>query len=112
MYITATYIYNPIDPKRTFEPKLGSNPDNFIAEEVVSLVRNLRGIDLRRCNVILDVAEEKVVKCRAFVVDGKSATAEYDSLLEHFRLAHPQQIDELLRIAKALKEAKTVPAEA
>jgi c-di-GMP-related signal transduction protein len=97
-YITATYILHPQDPSKTSIAGYSRNPANLIADEVVSLVRNLRKRDLERCNVILDVKKKEVVKCRSFQMHGKLAERDYQTLLEYFIAQYPSQVQQLLNL--------------
>jgi hypothetical protein len=98
MFITCTYVIHPIDPKKTSQPNRSKDPNNFIADEVVSLVKNIRNSDLKKCNVILDVKNKSVVKCRSFIVSGEYVTdPQYDKLLEYFHGQYPAQVDALLK---------------
>jgi hypothetical protein len=101
MFITASYLRYPIDPKSTSKPNSQRKSD-MILDEVVSLVKKLRDSDLKRCNVIINVKRQEVVKCRDFQLDGKIVeNPSYEALLEHFHELYPAQIDELLKLAQA-----------
>jgi hypothetical protein len=97
-YITCTYIVHPIDPNKTSQPNRSKDPNNFIADEVVSLVKHIRNSDLKKCNVILDVKNKSVVKCRSFQMYGEVVTdPDYTKLLEYFEGQYPEQIKLLLQ---------------
>ena len=101
MYITATYLMHPVDPKHTSAPNYSKNKANFIADEVVSLTKKLRNSDLIRCNVIIDIKNETVIKCRDFQLNGEVVqNPEYKPLFDHFREMYPQQIVMLVDMIK------------
>ena len=96
-FITCTYVIHPANPNKTSIIGHSNDPKNFIADEVVALLRNLKDRDLRKCNVILDVTNKSIVKCRSFLIDGKLADDySYDRLLDYFKFQYPTQISALL----------------
>jgi len=98
MYITCCYVIRPLNPKNTSKPNHSQHAENFIADEVVSLVKNIRNSDIKKCNLILDVKNKSVVKCRSFQINGEVVTGDnYDTLLEYFHAQYPAQIDALLK---------------
>src|ERR1700735_760002 len=102
MFITASYVFYPTDPKSTSKPGFSKDPSNYIADEVVSLVKKLRDNDLKRCNVILNVKRKEVIKCRNFQLNGKLVEKpDYDTLLEHFKEMYPEPIEKLLEFVQA-----------
>ena len=104
-FITCCYVVHPIDPNKTSQPNRSQNPANFIADEVVSLVKNIRYGDLKKCNVILDVKNKSVVKCRSFQMFGEVVTdPDYTKLLEYFIGQYPDQIKMLLQSVEQPKE--------
>lgn len=99
MYITASYLINAVNPKFTSQPNFSDDPNNYMADEVVSITRKIRDSDLKKCNVILDVKNKVVVKCRDFQLDGKVVKEpNFDKLMEHFQEMYPTQIAKLLEI--------------
>ena len=90
MYIVANYIYYPVkNGKETIT----------IGDEIVSIVRKLKNTDLKRSNLILDVVNKEVLKCRSFMIDNREVTdPTYDMLLEHFQKSHPNEINALLKL--------------
>ena len=101
MYITSVYIISPVNPKASSRPKFWSNPDNFIADEVVSITRHLNDSDLKRANLILDLRNKEVMKCRRYQYEGKIVTTpDYDTLLESIRGTYPNQVGLALKMAE------------
>lgn len=94
MFITSTYMTRPVLPNRTSMPRFFENTNNFISDEVVSIVRKLKRNDLTRSNVIIDLKNKSVIKNRDFSI-GK----DYDAIYKHFHDMYPQQLDELQKIA-------------
>jgi hypothetical protein len=104
-YITCCYVIHPIDPNKTSQPNRSKDPKNFIADEVVSLVKHIRNSDLKKCNVILDVKNKSVVKCRSFQINGEVITEpDYTTLLGYFGSQNPEQIKILLQSVDQPKE--------
>ena len=93
MYITSVYIITPVNPKATSRLKYWDNPNNFVADEVVSITRNLNDSDLKRANLILDLEKKEVLKCRRYQLDGKMVTEpNYVALLASLRSTYPNQV--------------------
>ena len=95
MYITISYL---------FRKKNGQN----IADETVAFVRRLRNNDLKRANVILDMKNKDLVKCRDFnlygkVVNTNDENVTYQRLLDYVHAAHPQEVDAILTVMEATK---------
>jgi hypothetical protein len=112
MFITATYIYNPINPHATSQKNYSSNKSNMIVDEIISITKNIRNSDLKKCNVIIDIFNENVIKCRDFMMDGKIVSnPDYIVLLNYFKQQHPRQIEPLLTamntvIAEVIDDSK------
>lgn len=94
MHITATYFYRP---QKT------NSQTVMVTDEVVSFVKNLRDSDLKRCNVIIDVINQEVLKCRSFMIDGEIVkNPEYHTLIEYFQRNHPTEVGTLLKAVENL----------
>ena len=94
-------MIHPRNSVSSSQPNFWRNPENFIADEVVSLTKRLRTSDLKKCNVILDIKKNDVIKCRDFQVNGELVTdRNYDKLLTYFRRQYPEQIEKFLLAAK------------
>jgi hypothetical protein len=57
------------------------------ATEHVNLVKRLNSTDLKRSNLILDVTNQEVVKCRDYFIDGELAPRDFDIIFKHFESA-------------------------
>ena len=98
MFITATCIVYPVNPKETSQPNFSKNRSNFIADEVVAFVRNLRDTDRKQANVILDTKKLTVVKCRDFQINGNVVSdPDYKILWDYFYASHPTELDIVLK---------------
>ena len=61
IYLVASYVGRPRDPKRTFEKGYVNDPDNMIYDEHIYLCRGLRDRD-RKNSVVLNLTEQKIIK--------------------------------------------------
>ncbi len=103
MFITCTYLYQ----------NHTSNAKNTTVDESVSIVKNLRYTDLKRCNVILDVENGIVIKCRNFklyddVFTNSLNGPDYQRLLDYFQSHHPKEIGMLLDAINSIKNLNVV----
>ena len=64
MYIVAKYIQTLRDPKTAHLPGIGKRSGAWQNDEVVKCVRNLKTKEEVEASVILDVANERVIKNR------------------------------------------------
>ena len=61
-------------------------------DETVSISQRVRNSDLTSCNVILDFAEKKIVKC---IIEGKEHDADFDKMREYYHKIYPNLIVQL-----------------
>ena len=61
-------------------------------DEQVTVAKKLKATDSQICNVILDFAIKKVVKC---VIEGSVVNTDYYRLVEYYRKVYPYLIDQL-----------------
>ena len=61
-------------------------------DEQVGFSVGVRTRDLQICNIILDFKTEKVLKC---VVEGELVPTSYEKLVEYYRRAYPNVIEQL-----------------
>jgi hypothetical protein len=107
MYIISYYLISPAVNSSSSQLNFWQNPANLIANEIVSIVRarTLKNRDLKRANLILDLNNKTVLKCRTYQLDGAIVTEpDYDSLLASLRGTYPEQIDMALAVAKIESE--------
>lgn len=97
MFITCTYLLQ----------NHSTNAREETIDEVVSIVKNIRTSDLKKCNVILDVVKGTIVKCRDFHLGHKILNTvdnpDYRTVLDYFQATHPKEIGALLNIIETLK---------
>jgi hypothetical protein len=99
MFLTSTTVINPVNPKSTSQPNFFKDPSNFGADESISLVKNIRLSDLKKSNIILDLSEKRIVKCRRFFIDGKSINnPTYHEIYDYYHSQFPTQIDQAISI--------------
>lgn len=105
MFITATYIVYPLNPKETSQPNFSKNRSNFVADEVVAIVKNLRDTDRKQANVILDTKKLTVIKCRDFQINGIVVhDPEYKTLWDYFYEQHPKECALILKANSIAQE--------
>ena len=80
-------------------------------DEMVSVSKRVRTSDMNNCNVILDFADKKVVKC---IIEGKNHDTNFDKMRDYYQRIYPNLIEQLEREAyiekdKAKLEAKLAP---
>ena len=101
MFITSYYEITPANPKATSQPGFWSDPSNLYADEIVNITRKLNDSDLKRANLILDLRNKEVIKCRNYQLEGEVVTEpSYESLLESIRNSYPNQVDMAVKIVE------------
>ncbi len=100
MHLTSTYYIRPKNNFNTSSTNFFSNPDNLVIDETVSLVKNLRMTDLKRANLVLDLKNKKVLKCRRYRM-GKDMVInpDYQKLYDFFKDIYPNELDAAQKIA-------------
>lgn len=71
----------------TFSRKAGGQID-----EAVAINKRVRNSDLTSCNVILDFAEKKIVKC---IIEGKEHNADFSKMRDYYDRIYPNLIAQL-----------------
>ena len=61
-------------------------------DEQVAVGKKVKPADLQTCNVIIDYADKKVLKC---VVEGKVVDSEWDKMCDYYKRVYPTLIDQL-----------------
>ena len=108
LHLLAFYVRQPKDPKKTFVKDFGKDQNNWSYSESVHLTRGLRSKDLERAQVILNVSQQKVVKCTF------NRDASFISLFNYFEKSYPQYfgaLDEAFKekqVAQIAQESETV----
>lgn len=70
-------------------------------DEMVSVSKRVRTSDMNTCNVILDFADQKVVKS---VIEGKEHDGDFELMRDYYNKIYPNLISQLEREAKITKE--------
>jgi hypothetical protein len=73
--------------------------------EEVGFAKRIRNSDLQTCNIILDYAEQKVVKC---VIEGKVLQRDFNSLHTYYEQAYPSMIGQLAKMNGAVQVVEAV----
>ena len=73
----------------TFVRKPGGQID-----EMITMSKRVKPADLQTCNIIMDYAEKKMVKC---VIEGKALDQDWDRTNEYYRPIYPNLIAQLER---------------
>ena len=95
-YLLITYVRKP----------------NGQIDEQVGFGRRVKPKDLQTCNVIVDYAERKVLKC---LIDGRVVDTDFEKLNEYYLNVYPKHIEEMLRMnghEVIIEEATTETVEA
>lgn len=80
-------------------------------DEMVNVGKRVRTSDMNTCNVIVDFAEKKVVKC---VIEGKEHPTDFERMRDYYAKIYPTLVEQLEREApiekgKAKLESKIAP---
>jgi len=65
-------------------------------DEMVNVSKRVRTSDLNNSNVILDFAENKIVKC---VIEGREHDSTFEQMRNYYSKVYPQLIEQLDREA-------------
>jgi len=71
----------------TFMRKPGGQID-----ELVAVSKKIKQADLQTCNVIIDYAGKKVLKC---VIEGKVVDTDFDRMDTYYKKIYPNLIEQL-----------------
>jgi hypothetical protein len=82
----------------TFYRKPGGQID-----EQVTVSKRVRPADLTNCNVIIDYAEKKILKC---VIEGKVHDTTFDLMNEYYKKIYPTMIAQLEKEAPIEAKSK------
>ncbi len=77
-------------------------------DEMVNVSKRVRTSDLNNANVILDFAEQKIVKC---VIEGKNHDTTFQQMRDYYFKVYPQLVQQLekeapITAAQEKKESK------
>lgn len=82
----------------TFVRKPGGQID-----ELVAVGKRVKPADLQTCNVIIDYADKKVMKC---VVEGKVVDTDFDRMDTYYKQVYPNLIAQLEKEATITQNEK------
>ncbi len=69
-------------------------------DEQVAVGKKVKPADLQTCNVIIDYADKKVLKC---VVEGKVVDTDFERMDTYYKQVYPNLIGQLEREANITK---------
>ena len=72
-------------------------------DEQVAVGRKIKPADLQTCNVIIDYADKKVVKC---VIEGKVMDTDFERMDTYYKQVYPNLIGQLEKEAAITKNEK------
>lgn len=76
-------------------------------DEMVSTSKRIRTSDMENSNVILDFADNKVVKC---VIEDKEHPTTFENMRDYYNRVYPGLIEQLEREAKITKDQEKLAA--
>jgi hypothetical protein len=76
-------------------------------DEMVSTAKRVRTSDMDNANVILDFADNKVVKC---LIEGKPHPTDFDKMRDYYNRVYPNLIEQLEREASITKAREKLEA--
>ena len=82
----------------TFVRKPGGQID-----ELVAVGKRVKPADLQTCNVIIDYADKKVIKC---VVEGKVVDTDFERMDTYYKQVYPNLIAQLEKEATITQNEK------
>ena len=106
MYIIASYLTVPIDPKHTSRPDFMKQPTSTGKTEQIEFSGRLRPRHLKSASLILDLVNQKIVKNR---VGEPFSSDNYDDLVGYFISNYPKEMEKIFQI---IQDAVTRTAEA
>ena len=72
-------------------------------DELVHVSKKLKNSDISTCNVILDYADNTIVKC---VIEGKKLDTDWERMNSYYKKIYPSLIEQLTKEAKIDSKAK------
>jgi hypothetical protein len=73
-------------------------------DEQVAVGKKVKQADLQTCNVIIDYADKKVLKC---VIEGKLVDTDFERMDTYYKKIYPNLIGQLEKEAVISKNEKT-----
>lgn len=81
--------------------------ENGQIDEMVSVSKRVRTSDMNSQNVIMDFAEQKVVKC---VIEGKEHDTSFDLMRQYYARVYPTLVEQLEKEAPITKKQEKLAA--
>lgn len=72
-------------------------------DEMVAVSKKVKTSDLQTCNVIIDYADKKVLKC---VIEGKVVDTDFERMDAYYKQVYPNLIGQLEKEAEITKIEK------
>ena len=72
-------------------------------DEQVAVGKKVKPSDLQTCNVIIDYADKKLIKC---VVEGKVVDSDFERMDAYYKQVYPNLIGQLEKEANITKSEK------
>jgi hypothetical protein len=94
LFITATYLLSPISGQ------FNHDPNNIQRSESVQIIKRLKDRDLKTANIILDISNKSIVKCRTSKENGTmfNGDEDYKEIYAYFNLHYHDQIENALKL--------------
>lgn len=61
-------------------------------DEMVTVSKRVKPVDIQTCNIILNFKDKKVEKC---VIEGKRVDSDWDRLVTYYREIYPNLVEQL-----------------
>jgi hypothetical protein len=73
-------------------------------DELVAVGKKVKPADLQTCNVIIDYAQKKILKC---VIEGKVVDTDFERMDAYYKKVYPNLIDQLEKEALISQNEKS-----
>ena len=73
-------------------------------DELVAVGKKVKPADLQTCNVIIDYAQKKIVKC---VIEGKVVDTDFERMDTYYKKVYPNLIEQLEKEALISQNEKS-----
>ena len=73
-------------------------------DELVAVGKKVKPADLQTCNVIIDYAQKKILKC---VIEGKVVDTDFERMDAYYKKIYPNLIDQLEKEALITQNEKS-----
>jgi hypothetical protein len=93
IYLLAKYYRVPRDPRQTQQAGYINNPDNYAWDETIKFARTLRSQDQTDHNVILDIFNQRMIKCNMPDMQNKP----YDQVFAYYYQNYQNYFDRMFQ---------------